>query len=209
MASNLKYSAVLKNNQQGAIVTTVSTSGLINVMGGPQRTNPDTALANTTLSATITTSQTTIVLVSATGFPSSGSYTLWVGAEQMTVTGGQGTATLTVTRGVNGSTALASASGTAITNTPVLATLTCSATLAPAASAGVLTLNTITSGTGTTAAGAGTAATWYTITTSGGTPHVDGTCGVTSGFDMNFVGSATIATGQQVGDSSFTLTNGN
>lgn len=209
MASNLKYSVVVKNGQQAVITTNVGTSGLINVMAGPQRANPDAALANTTLSATITTSQTTIVLVSATNFPSSGSYTLWVGAEQMTVTGGQGTATLTVTRGVNGSTALASASGTAITNTPVLAVLPCSATLAPAPSAGVLTLNTITSGTGTTAAGAGTAATWYTITTSGGTPHVDGTCGVTSGFDMNFVGSGTIATGQTVSDSSFTLSNAN
>ena len=209
MASNLKYSAVLKNNQQAQITSTVGTSGLINIMGGPQRANPDTALANTTLASTITTSQTTITLTSATGFPASGSYTLWVGAEQMTVTGGQGSASLTVTRGVNGSTALASASGTAITNTPVLAALACSATLAPAPSAGVLTMNAITSGTGTTAAGAGSTATWYTITTSGGTSHVDGTCGVTSGFDMNFVGSASIATGQPVGDTSFTLANGN
>jgi len=207
MSSNLKYSAVLKNAQQAAITTTVGASALLNIMGGPQRTNPDTALANTTLSATITTSQTTIVLVSATNFPSSGNYTLWVGAEQMTVTGGQGTTSLTVTRGVNGSTALASASGTAITNTPVLATLTCNATFAPAPSAGVLTLNSITSGTGTTVAGLGSTASWFTIETSGATPHIDGTCGVTSGFDMNFVGSASIATGQTVSDSSFTLSN--
>lgn len=97
----------------------------------------------------------------------------------------------------------------AITSQVLLATLTCSATFAPSASGGVLTLNAITSGTGTAGAGAGTAATWYRITTSGGTAHVDGTCGVTSGFDMNFVGSATIATGQTVGDTSFTLTNAN
>jgi hypothetical protein len=93
----------------------------------------------------------------------------------------------------------------------LLATLTCAATFAPAPSAGVLTLNSITSGTGTAAAGtgSGTAATFYRITTSGGVAHVDGTCGVGSGFDMNFVGSANIATGQTVSDSSFTLSNAN
>jgi hypothetical protein len=98
---------------------------------------------------------------------------------------------------------------TAITSQVLLATLTCNATFAPASSGGVLTLNSIASGTGTAGAGAGTAATWFRITTSGSVAHVDGTCGVTSGFDMNFVGSATIATGQTVGDSSFTLTNAN
>lgn len=139
MASNLKYSAVLKNNQQAAITTTVGTSALILIYSGTQPASPDTA----------------------------------IGAQVL------------------------------------LATLACSATFAPAPSAGVLTLNTITSGTGTAGAGAGTAATWFRITTSGGTAHVDGTCGVTSGFDMNFVGSATIATGQTVGDSSFTLSSAN
>lgn len=98
---------------------------------------------------------------------------------------------------------------TAITSQTLLATLTCNSTFAPAASAGVLTLNAITNGTGTAGAGAGTAATFFRITTSGGTALIDGTCGVTSGFDMNFVGSATIATGQTVSDSSFTLTNAN
>lgn len=139
MASNLKYSAVLKNAQQAAITTTVGASALINIYSGTQPANPDTS----------------------------------------------------------------------ITSQVLLATLTCSATFAPAPSGGVLTLNAITSGTGTAGAGAGTAATWYRLTTSGGTAHIDGTCGVGSGFDMNFVGSATIATGQTVGDSSFTLSNAN
>jgi len=98
---------------------------------------------------------------------------------------------------------------TAISSQTLLATLTCNATFAPAAANGVLTLNSIASGTGTAGAGAGTAATFFRITTSGGTAHVDGTCGVGSGYDMNFVGSASIATGQTVSDSSFTLTNGN
>jgi hypothetical protein len=139
MASNLKYSAVLKNAQQNAITSTVGASALLLIYSGTQPASPDTAITTQTL----------------------------------------------------------------------LATLTCNATLAPAASGGVLTLNSITSGTGTAGAGAGTAATFYRITTSGGTAHVDGTCGVTSGFDMNFVGSASIATGQTVGDTSFTLANSN
>jgi hypothetical protein len=139
MASNLKYSAVLKNAQQAAITTTVGANALINIYAGSQPASPDTAITSQTL----------------------------------------------------------------------LATLTCAATFAPAPSGGVLTLNGITSGTGTAGAGAGTAATFFRITTSGGTAHVDGTCGVGSGYDMNFVGSASIATGQTVSDSSFTLTNGN
>lgn len=138
MASNLKYSAVLKSAQQAAIRTTVGAAALILIYSGAQPANPDTA----------------------------------------------------------------------ITSQVLLATLTCSATFGTE-SGGIETLNAITSGTGTAGAGAGTAATWFRITTSGGTPHVDGTCGVGAGFDMNFVGSASIATGQQVGDTSFTLANGN
>lgn len=207
MASNLKYSALLKNGQQNAITTQVGTSALLNIMGGPQPANPDTATANTTLASTITTSQTTITLTSATGFPGSGNYTLWVGAEQMTVTGGQGTTSLTVTRGVNGSTALASASGTAVTNTPILATLACSSTFAPGASAGVLTVNSLTSATGTTVAGAGSTAAWYRLTTSGSTPEIDGTVG-TTGCDLN-LSTTTISSGVTVSVSSWTLSNAN
>lgn len=208
MASNLKYSALLKNGQQNAITTQVGASALLNIMGGPQPTNPDTALWNTTLAATITTSQTSITITSATGSPSSGNYTLWVGAEQMTVTAGQGTTTLTVTRGVNGSTALASSSGTAVTNTPILATLTCNASsFAAAASAGVLTANAITGGTGTTVAGTASTAAWFRCTTSGSTPEIDGTVG-TSGCDLN-LSTTTISSGVAVGVSSWTLTNAN
>lgn len=98
---------------------------------------------------------------------------------------------------------------TAVTSQTLLATLTCNATFAAAAAAGLLTLNSITAGTGTAGAGTGTAATWFRITTSGNTPHVDGTCGVGGGFDMNFTGSASIATGQPVGENSFTLGNNN
>lgn len=97
------------------------------------------------------------------------------------------------------------ATGGATTN--LLATLTCNATFAPASSGGVLTLNAITSGTGTAAAGAGTTATWFRLTTSGGTFVLDGSIS-TSGSDLN-MSSTTIATGQTVAISSFVLTEGN
>ena len=137
MASNLKYSAVLKNGQQNAITTALGASALLNIYSGTQPTNPDTA----------------------------------IGAQVL------------------------------------LATLTCNATFAPAASGGVLTLNSIANGTGTAGAGAGTTATWYRLTTSGGTAHIDGTVGI-SGADMN-LNNTSIATGQTVSVTSFTLTNGN
>lgn len=97
---------------------------------------------------------------------------------------------------------------TAVTSQVLLATLTCNATFAPGASAGVLTLNAVTSGTGTAGAGAGTTATWFRFTTSGGTPHIDGTIGTGAGFDMN-INNVSIATGQTVSVSSATDTNAN
>jgi hypothetical protein len=139
MASNLKYSAALKNGQQNVIATQAGTSALLNLYSGTQPSNPDTA----------------------------------------------------------------------VTSQVLLATLTCSASaFAGAASGGVLTANAISNGTGTAGAGAGTAATWYRLTTSGGTALIDGSVG-TSGADLNLTGTTTIATGQTVSVSSYTLTNGN
>lgn len=138
MATNLKYSAVLKNAQLNAISTTVGTSALLNIYSGTQPTNPDTA----------------------------------------------------------------------ITSQVLLATLACSATFAPSASGGVLTVNAVSNGTGTAGAGAGTTATWFRVTTSGGTAHMDGSVG-TSGCDLNLTGSASIATGQTVSVTSWTISSGN
>lgn len=136
MASNLKYSAALKNAQQDSITSAVGASALLKIYSGTQATNPDTAISAQLL----------------------------------------------------------------------LATLTCSATFAPASSGGVLTLNAITSGSGTAAAGAGTTATWYRLTTSGGAAHIDGTVG-TSASDLN-LNSTTIALNQTVSVTSSTYTNG-
>lgn len=68
----------------------------------------DTAVAapQTTANGAISsTSATSIVVTSASGFPGSGNYDIQVDTEVMTVTGGQGTTTWTVTRGAHGSTA--------------------------------------------------------------------------------------------------------
>jgi len=61
--------------------------------------------ALTTLGSAINASQTTITVASASGFPASGSFRIRIDDEDMTVTGGQGTTTWTVTRGVNSTTA--------------------------------------------------------------------------------------------------------
>jgi hypothetical protein len=60
--------------------------------------------AHTTLNGAINASQTTITVNSASGFPAS-AFNVRIDNEFMTVTGGFGTTTWTVTRGVNGSTA--------------------------------------------------------------------------------------------------------
>lgn len=96
---------------------------------------------------------------------------------------------------------------TAITSQVLLATLTCNATFAAAAASGVLTLNAISNGTGTAGAGAGTTATWFRLDTSGGVGQIDGTVGI-SGSDLN-LNNTSIATGQTVSVTAFTLTNGN
>lgn len=95
---------------------------------------------------------------------------------------------------------------TAVTSQVALSTHTCAATFG-SASAGVLTVGAIGNGTGTAGAGGGTAATWYRLTTSGGTALVDGTVGI-SGCDMN-LNNTNIATSQTVSITSWSLTNGN
>ena len=68
---------------------------------------------NTTLSSSATDVATSVSITSATGFPTFGDYYIAVGSEVMLVTNVSGT-TLTVTRGVEGTTAAAHASGAAV-----------------------------------------------------------------------------------------------
>lgn len=94
--------------------------------------------------------------------------------------------------------------GTALGAQVLLAELTLNSTFAPAASGGVLTLNAITSDTSANATGT---ATFFRITTSGGTAVIQGTVG-TSGSDLN-LNSTSIQSGATVSVSSFTITAGN
>ena len=90
------------------------------------------------------------------------------------------------------------------TATTLLAQLTCSSTFAAGASSGVLTLNSITADSSADATGT---ATWFRITTSGGTAVIDGSVG-TSGSDLN-LNTTSIVSGANVAISSFTITAGN
>jgi Tfp pilus assembly protein PilX len=66
--------------------------------------------ASTTLTSAISSSQTTIAVQSAAGFPTS-QFKIRIDDEVMTVTGGYGTTSWTVSRGANGTTAASHASG--------------------------------------------------------------------------------------------------
>lgn len=90
------------------------------------------------------------------------------------------------------------------TATTLLAELTCNATFAPAASAGVLTLNAITQDSSADSTGT---ASWFRLLTSAASAQIDGNCG-TSGSDLNLTTLSIVAT-QPVSVSSFTITDGN
>lgn len=84
----------------------------------------------------------------------------------------------------------------------LLAELTCNATLAPAASNGVLTLNSITQDSSADATGT---AAWFRLWKADGTtPIIDGTVG-TSACDLN-LNTVSLVSGGAVSCTSFTLT---
>src|SRR5687767_6447268 len=87
------------------------------------------------------------------------------------------------------------------TATTLLAELALSATAAPGAASGVLTLSTITQDSSANATGT---ATWFRVTTSGGTHVIDGSVG-TSGSDLNLTTTSIVAT-QPVSVTSFVIT---
>lgn len=58
MASNLKYSAVLKNAQQASITSTVGPNALLELYSAPQPANPDTAIGAQVLLGTLTCNAT-------------------------------------------------------------------------------------------------------------------------------------------------------
>jgi hypothetical protein len=90
------------------------------------------------------------------------------------------------------------------TATTLLAQLALSATAAGAASSGVLTFSAITNDSSADATGT---ATWFRITTSGGTAVIDGDVG-TSGSDLNF-NTVSFVSGAVIAITSLTITAGN
>lgn len=88
--------------------------------------------------------------------------------------------------------------------TTLLAQLALSATAAPAASGGVLTFNAITQDASADATGT---ATWFRVTTSGGTFVIDGSIS-TSGSDLNLTSTSIVIT-QPVSVTSFVITEAN
>lgn len=68
-------------------------------------------LGTTLVTTALTAAATSMTVSAATNFPASGNYNILMGREVMTVTAGQGTATWTITRGVNGTTATTHAVG--------------------------------------------------------------------------------------------------
>lgn len=72
-------------------------------------------LAQTTLNGAINNSVTSLVVASATGFPTSGQYRIIIDNEILIVTAGAGTTTWTVTRGAEGTTAVSHADKAPVT----------------------------------------------------------------------------------------------
>lgn len=89
--------------------------------------------------------------------------------------------------------------------TTLLAELTCNATFAPAAAAGVLTLNSITQDSSANATGT---ATWARIVQSDGTTHVLDCSVGTSGADIN-LNTTSIVAAAAVSVTSATITEAN
>jgi hypothetical protein len=79
--------------------------------------------ASTTLNGAITNTATSITVASATGFPTVAQYRILIDEEILLVTGGAGTTTWTVTRGVEGSPAAAHSSGAVVTHILTAASL--------------------------------------------------------------------------------------
>jgi hypothetical protein len=91
--------------------------------------------------------------------------------------------------------------GTAVSTQTLLGTLTCASPFGSAASSGVVTAGSITQDSAADATGT---ASWYRLTTSGGTAIIDGTIG-TSGADLN-LNTTSIVIGGPISVSSFTYT---
>ncbi len=80
------------------------------------RVGPAAATDATTLSGSTTTTNTTLTVASAAGFPTYGTFTIKIDNEYMVVTGGAGTTTWTVMRAQQGTAAATHSNGAAVTH---------------------------------------------------------------------------------------------
>lgn len=97
-------------NDTYQVAGTVSITASSETIGGSWLSDSTTKPPTTTVAGGAgvigSSSSTSLTVASASGFPGSGNYYIQIRTEVMEVTGGQGTTTWTVVRGVNGSTAI-------------------------------------------------------------------------------------------------------
>jgi hypothetical protein len=103
-----------ESNHGGSIATGTLTLENTNALNSTASTTLSAKVGATTLNGAISSSVTSIVVAANATFPGTGSYTIIVDNEEMTVTAGQGTNTWTVTRGVNGTQAASHSSGATV-----------------------------------------------------------------------------------------------
>lgn len=117
--------AAVPSGNNALLTWTPATHGLDGqqLWGYDNGTTSTCANPATTLNGAITSSATSLTVASYSAFPASGTFSIEVDDEQMTVTAGAGTATWTVTRGVNGTTAASHASGAPVTLGALLETV--------------------------------------------------------------------------------------
>lgn len=105
-------------NSPNLLVFAVPTTTTLTVLNGTSLPGAITTVG-TSGYGIISSTQTVVKTTSTTGFPTSGNYSILNSSEQMLVTTGQGTTTLGVTRGYNGTTPQVNAQeGTKITSGP-------------------------------------------------------------------------------------------
>jgi hypothetical protein len=139
--------------------------------------------ANTTLSGAMTSSQTTLTVASATGFPTT-AFMIRIDDEYMNVTGGFGTTSWTVQRGVNNSTATAHVTAQTVEwKTPASGELAWNATTKTLTVSGTLYID----GSAAITNGAVNSYNGYGTIYLSGTLRISGTlCASVSGSSCNF-----------------------
>lgn len=107
-----------KINSAGTPISSTCGSGTAYGVADDKNFSQQTTLASTTttLTASMTSSITTVKVASAAAFPSSGVFSILIGSEQMRVTGGAGSLIWTVVRAQNGTNAASHSSNSTVSH---------------------------------------------------------------------------------------------